>query len=270
MSGNPFTGMQYVWRGFQNLTTPGLRRYVAFPLLLNILIMGFASVWGISKLDGWIGELLGYLPSWLSFLYWLLMPLAVIVVVFSLVYFFSALLMIIAGPLNGLLAEQVEVMQGHRLPEESVVAMTVRTLGRELTKVMYYLPRYLGIFILGLVPAVGQMIAPVLWLLFGGWMMAVQYTDLSFDNHTKPFIQVREQMSQDFLTVMGFGLLVALLLTVPVVNLFIMPAAVIGATLMRLERMPFGGESSEISYAELSEKDKPGLTHHETEGTGRR
>ncbi|MEC9409175.1 MAG: EI24 domain-containing protein, partial [Pseudomonadota bacterium] len=118
MSGNPFTGMQYVWRGFQNLKTPGLRRYVAFPLLLNIIVMGFASVWGISQLDAWIGQLVDLLPGWLSFLYWILMPLVVIFLVLSLVYFFSAVLMIIAGPLNGLLAERVETLQGHSIPDE--------------------------------------------------------------------------------------------------------------------------------------------------------
>lgn len=268
MRGNPLVGMQYVWLGFQNLTTPGLRRYVALPLLLNIIVMGGASIWGIGKLDGLIGELMDVLPGWLSFLYWILMPLAVIVVVFSLVYFFSALLMIIAGPLNGLLAEQVEVMQGHSIPEESIPAMTVRTLVRELVKVKYYLPRYLGIFLLGWIPVLGQMIAPLLWIWFGGWMMAVQYGDYSFDNHTKPFSDVRDAMSQDLMTVMGFGLLVALLLTVPVVNLFIMPAAVIGATLMRLERMPFGPQSENLDYAK-SEEVIPRLTRDETQDSGR-
>jgi len=269
MSGNPFIGMQYVWRGFQNLTTPGLRRYVALPLLLNVLVMGGASIWGIGKLDGWIGELIDMLPGFLSFLYWILMPLAVIVVVFSLFYFFSAVLMIIAGPLNGLLAERVETMQGYTIPEESIPSMTVRTVGRELRKVAYYLPRYLGIFILGLIPLL-QVIAAPLWLWFGGWMMAVQYVDFSFDNHTKPFKDVRDAMSQDLFTVMGFGLLVALLLTIPVINLFIMPAAVIGATLMRIERMPFHGQSQNISYAEgITADERPGLTHDETQGSGR-
>ena len=100
-------------------------------------------------------------------------------------------------------------------------------------------------------------------------MMAVQYTDLSFDNHTKPFADVRERMSQDLWTVMGFGTLVALLLTVPVVNLFIMPAAVIGATLMRLERMPFDGALRKVDYAELSGDETPRLMHDETQSTGR-
>lgn len=269
MRGNPFIGMQYVWRGFQNLTTPGLRRYVALPLLLNIVIMGGASLWVITRIDGWVGQVVDYLPGFMAFLYWLLMPLAVLVVVFGMAYFFSAVLMILAGPLNGLLAEQVETMQGHTLPEESIASMTVRTLGRELRKVMYYLPRYLGIFILSLVPLLGQLLGPLLWFWFGGWMMAVQYADYSFDNHTKPFDDVRDAMAEDLWTVMGFGLLVALLLTVPVVNLFIMPAAVIGATLMRLERMPFERQSGKTGYAEVTGETLPRLAHDETQGTGR-
>ena len=118
--------------------------------------------------------------------------------------------------------------------------MTWRTLGREITKMMYYLPRYLGIFILGFIPLL-NLLAPAVWVLFGGWMMAVQYADYSFDNHARPFREVRETMSGDLLTVMGFGLLVSVLLTIPLVNWFVMPAAVIGATLMRIERLPLQG-----------------------------
>ena len=267
MRGNPLIGMQYVWRGFQNLNTPGLRGYVALPLLLNILIMGSATVFGVRQIDEWTGALTDMLPSWLSFLYWLLMPLAVIALVFALVYFFSAILMIAAGPFNGLLAEKVETMQGGVLPDESIVSMTFRTLGREMVKVGYYLPRYLGIFILGLVPLL-QIAAPPLWIWFGGWMMAVQYVDYSFDNHTRPFGDVRSAMSADLMTVMGFGLLVALLLTIPVVNLFVMPAAVIGATLMRLERMPFSDDHGKLVYAESEEKIHR-LSHNETQDSGR-
>lgn len=238
MSGNILTGFEYVWRGFQNLKTPGLRRYVALPLLLNVIIMGGFSYWGIIKVDEGIGVLRDWLPTWLDFMYWVLMPLAVITFVFVLAYFFSTILMIIAAPLNGLLAEKVEKLEGGSIPDESIAKMTVRTIGREFTKIIYYLPRYLGILILSFIPGL-NILAPPLWLWFGGWMMAVQYTDYSFDNHQKPFIDVRDALKKDLWTVMGFGFTVSLLLTIPIVNWFIMPAAVIGATLMRYERMPF-------------------------------
>ena len=45
MRGNLMTGMQYVVRGFQSLNKPGLRPYVALPLLLNFIV-GFASLAG--------------------------------------------------------------------------------------------------------------------------------------------------------------------------------------------------------------------------------
>ncbi|MDF1763650.1 MAG: sulfate transporter CysZ [Oleibacter sp.] len=245
MRGNPLLGMKYLWRGFQNLNSPGLRRYVALPLLLNVVIMGAASVWFVLSIDQLLGQVTDFLPSFLSFLYWILMPLAVISMVVGLAYFFSTVLMIIAGPLNGLLAEKVETMQGGQLPDESLWGMTWRTLGREMIKLFYYLPRYLGIFILGWIPVIG-LIAPMLWIWFGGWMMAVQYADYSFDNHTRPFKDVRVAMSKDLFTVMGFGFLVSLLLTVPVVNLFIMPAAVIGATLLRIERLPLSAAETTL------------------------
>ncbi len=252
MRGNPLLGWAYLWRGFEMMRSPGLRRYVALPLLLNAIVMGFASVWGIRFVDEQIGALTEWLPSWLSFLYWVLMPLAVIFLVLAIAYSFSAVLTIIAGPLNGLLSEQVEKRMGGSIPDESILKMTIRTLGRELTKVAYYLPRYLLIFIMGFIPVL-QFGAPFLWFWFGAWMMALQYADYSFDNHARPFKEVREVMATDTLTVIGFGALVSLLLTIPVVNWFVMPAAVIGATLMRIERWPFqSGNNANVGYAETN------------------
>ena len=73
------------------------------------------------------------------------------------------------------------------------------------------------------------------------------------DNHGRSFAEVRQALGQESFTVLGFGALVALLMTVPVLNWFVMPAAVIGATLLRQQRMPFAdgaGKADMISYAE--------------------
>lgn len=75
--------------------------------------------------------------------------------------------------------------------------------------------------------------------------MAMQYVDYSFDNHGVHFDDMRSFLARQPLAVTGFGATVALLMAVPVVNCFVMPAAVIGGTLLRLELMNikvFNGE----------------------------
>lgn len=231
MKGNPIVGARYLFVGFGRLTEPGLRRFVAIPLAINMLLMGLASWWGIKALDGWIGDLSALLPSWLYWLYWILMPLAVIALVVMLAYSFSTVLMILMAPFNGLLSEQVDKSMGNQLPEESLWSITKRTVSREFIKLVYLLPRYLLLVVLSLIPGV-NFIAPILWVLFTSWVVALQYADYSFDNRQHSFKSARNEIRQHWLTVMGFGAVVMFFLTIPIANWFVIPAAIIGATQM--------------------------------------
>ena len=70
-----------------------------------------------------------------------------------------------------------------------------------------------------------------LWLLFGVWMMAIQYIDYPADNHKLGWNEMLAWLRQKRWQSMSFGGIVYLVLLVPVVNLLMMPAAVAGATL---------------------------------------
>ena len=74
--------------------------------------------------------------------------------------------------------------------------------------------------------------APVLWFLLGAWMMSIQFVDYPMDNHQLGFADVKEAVRSRRLSSMGFGGLVALCTSIPVVNFFVVPAAVVGATLL--------------------------------------
>lgn len=231
MKGSFLTGAGYFFRGLQRLNEPGLRRYVAIPILVNIVLMSAATWWGVHLLDQWLGELSAWLPSWLNWLYWVVLPVAVVVLLASFAYFFSTVLVILMAPFNGLLSEQVDRRLGNNLPSESIWSLVRRTLWRELVKLAYLLPRYLGLFILGLIPVV-QIVTPFLWVLFTCWVIALQYADYAFDNRQLSFKKSKQDQQQQALTMLGFGAVVVFLLTIPIVNWFVIPAAIIGATQM--------------------------------------
>jgi CysZ protein len=272
MKGNPLLGWGYVWRGFQLLPQPGLRRFVALPILLNIVLVSLLSYNGISWLDSAIDRGLGYLPSWLEWLYWIAMPLAVVTVLLIFAYFFSAILVTLASPFNGLLSEKIEQQRGSAIADEALSRMIGRTFRRELTKLGYMLPRYLLLLLVTLIPGL-NLASPVLWFWFGSWIVALQYLDYSFDNHARSFAETRAALASQSLTVLGFGATVALLMTIPLVNWFVMPAAVIGATLLRLEQMPFSatdnasGKDRMVNYAEGNDAITR-LTDGKTENSG--
>jgi CysZ protein len=108
--------------------------------------------------------------------------------------------------------------------------MVPRTLARELRKLGYFLPRAIGLFILSFIPVVNIIAAP-LWLLFGVWMMAIQYIDYPADNHKLGWNEMLAWLRQKRWQSMSFGGIVYLVLLIPVVNILMMPAAVAGATL---------------------------------------
>lgn len=235
MQGSLKQGFTYFMRGFRALSAPPYRLYVLLPLLLNAVLMGVATYWAVQLLDSWVAQLIAQLPSWLAFLYWVLMPLALLALLLLLAYSFSTVLMLLLAPLCGLLSEKVDRQTGIVTPAEPWRKLWWRTLKRELIKLAYVLPRYALLLLLGWIPVV-NVVAPLLWLWFMAWFAALQYVDYAFDNHRLSFAELRAASQRERFTFLGFGLPIALMLMVPVLNWFVMPAAVIGGTLLSQER----------------------------------
>ena len=150
---------------------------------------------------------------------------------------FNLLANFIAAPLNGLLAEKVQLhLTGQDLGDSNwtTIAATIpRSIGREVSKLSYYLPRLMGLGMLSIVSLIipfVNFIVPWLWVLFGAWMMVIQYIDYPMDNNGFSFRAMRRSLRQQRLLHLGFGGGVSLLLMIPLVNFFAMPIAVVGAT----------------------------------------
>lgn len=236
MKGNPLTGAWFVVRGAMRMGEPGLRRFVALPLLFNAVLM-IVATWWLTHIVA------AQIPTWLQWLYWAIVPIAFILLTLTFAYFFSTVLMVLSSPFNGFLSEQVERKSGTDFPAETLTALVVRTSKRELIKLRYLLPRYLLLLILSCIPVV-NLITPLLWFVFGSWVLALQYTDYSFDNHQHSFNDTKQVLRENVFTALGFGALVSLLMAIPLLNWFVMPAAVIGATMMRQQCFPLLERSS--------------------------
>lgn len=230
------SGFGYFLHGLELALTPGIRQFVILPLLANVLLVGGALFYLFSHLDVWIDYWLGQLPEFLSWLSYLLWPLLVLTILATFSYFFSTLANFVAAPFNGLLAEKVEVyLTGQKINDDGMLAVvkdTPRILAREWRKLVYVLPKAIGLFLLLLIPALGQTVGPVLWFIFTAWILAIQYCDYPFDNHKVPFNEMRYNLKQKQGKAYSFGALVSVFTTIPVLNLIVMPVAVCGATSM--------------------------------------
>lgn len=232
----PTSGFHYVEQGWKLIRLPGIRQYVIVPLLINILLLGGAFYWLFNQLHRWIPQLLEYVPHWLAWLNFIIWPLAVVSIVLIFGYFFSTLANWIAAPFFGLLAEKLEQQLTRQSANDlgwiSLITDLPRIMKREWQKFVYYLPRAIILLLVHFIPGVGQLLAPILWFIFGAWMMAIQYCDYPFDNHKVPFETMRQCLSKDRKIHLQFGGLVSVLTMIPIVNLVIMPIAVCGATAM--------------------------------------
>ena len=229
------SGPQYLGEGLKLVLSPGLRLFVLLPLGIN-LILFCGLIWlAVHQFELWVDAFMPALPEWLGFLSYILWPLFVALVVLIVFFSFTMIANIIAAPFNGFLSEKVEaVIRGvDESPPFSwaeLAAMVPRTFAREARKLGYMLPRMLGLFILSFIPVVNLIAAP-LWLLFGVWMMAIQYIDYPADNHKLGWNEMLVWLKSKRLRSLSFGGIVYAALLIPGVNLLMMPAAVAGATL---------------------------------------
>ena len=239
------SGPQYLGEGLKLILSPGLRLFVLLPLTLNLVLFIALIGFAMQQFSGWVDAFMPSLPSWASFLEYLIWPLFVILVLLLVFFSFTMIANIIAAPFNGFLAEKVEVVVRGQddFPPFSwaeLTAMVPRTVGRELRKLGYFLPRAIGLLTLSFIPGV-NLVATPLWFLFGVWMMAVQYIDYPADNHKLGWNEMLAWLREKRWQSLGFGGSVYLALLIPFVNIVMMPAAVAGATLFWVRE---GGEKA--------------------------
>ncbi len=102
---------------------------------------------------------------------------------------------------------------------------------REGRKLLYHLPRLLIVATLSVIPFINTF-APLLWLVFGAWTLAVQFADYPAENRGLPFADTLERLRRQRWTALGFGACATVALAIPVLNFLLVPVAVAGGTLL--------------------------------------
>jgi len=236
--GNIARGAGYLVRGAKLLRHPSLLKFVTIPLAINTLIFASLLVVGFNYIGELMASMLSRIPDWLGFIQWILWPLIAVTAGLIAGYLFTTVALIIASPFNALLAEKAEELVTGKpvnaLEGLGAALLSIpRSVLRELVKLLYYLPMALLALVLSFIPGVGALV----WLLLGAWMMSIQFVDYPMDNHQLSFNEVKGAVRSRRLSSLGFGGLVALCTGIPVLNFFVVPAAVVGATLLWCEEL---------------------------------
>ena len=228
-----YSGFRYLIIGFGLIRNRGIRRFVALPLTVNLLVFG-ALLWFGG--DWFAGVLERYLPTWLDiaalkYALWIVFGGAILLIAF---YTFTLLANFIAAPFNGVLAERVEhTLTGNKPPSSGRVLAVFATVAEaflsEFRKLLYLLVWMVPFAVLMVVPGVAVIAGPC-WLLISSWLLALEYVDYPASNHEIRFKELRQRLRKRRALALGFGTAVVIATLVPVLNFFVMPAAVAGAT----------------------------------------
>ncbi|MEQ3695793.1 MAG: sulfate transporter CysZ [Pseudomonadales bacterium] len=240
----PISSFTYVAKGLRLLLDKRIRPFVVIPIAINAILFIGLNIYVFSHLGEWNQWLVDtYLPDWdwlRALVGWLVAILATLGILVGSAYTFNFVAGLIAAPFNGLLAEKAEeLLSGRKPPPEKISSMVWRTLGRELRKLGYFIPRALGVllgcFLLGFVPVIG-LIAPFLAFAWAAWSLCIQYSDYCFDNHQIDFNESLSKLRKTRPQSYGFGATIAGASMIPIINWFVMPAAVIGGVVYWVER----------------------------------
>jgi CysZ protein len=240
MISNPVTGAGYFFRGLSLINKPGVRRFVIVPLLINILIFAGLIWFTADQFGVFLDWMTPTLPEWLLWLTWLLWLVFGLMAFIVLFFGFTLLANLVGAPFNSYLAAAVEKhLTGQPVPDSG------KTLGQdivdgvlgELKKILYYLMWAIPLFIISFIPGI-NLLSPLLWAVFGAWMLSLEYTDYPLGNYGLTFPAIRQKISEQRMLSLGYGAAVMLATLIPLFNFLVMPVAVAGATALRVEQIP--------------------------------
>lgn len=242
-------GITYCFTGFRLISKPGLRRFVLVPFLINTIIFS-AAIWlGKSQYDNFLSWLIPAGDSWwievAQALLWIFFALIVFIILF---FTFTLVSNLLGSPFNGLLSEKVEGFLSGKPPQDTggfraFISTILPSILSELKKILYFLLIGIAIFLLMLIPGL-NVVSPFIWAAFTSWMLALEYTAYPMENSGIFFSRARKELKKKKALTFGFGLAVMAVSTIPLINFFVMPAAIAGATAMWVDRLKDNGRKN--------------------------
>ncbi|MEV6850993.1 EI24 domain-containing protein [Actinoplanes sp. NPDC051411] len=234
-----FSGASLLGRGLELvLRSPRLLGLGLLPALLAGVLYVLALIFLIRFLPDLARFSTGFADGWASGLRDLLEVLAGIAIVGVSVLLgmlaFTAVTLAIGDPFYERISELVESRYGG-VPDGVEVGFW-RSLGRSVVDsirlITLSILAGIPLFLLGLIPVVGQIVSPVLGALVGGWLLAVELTGAPFQRRGQRLRDRRRALKASRPMTLGFGVAVFLCFLIPLGAILMMPAAIAGATLL--------------------------------------
>jgi CysZ protein len=234
---NFLAGVGFVGKGFRAYaTSPKLMWLGVLPALIVGVIYAVLVVTLALNLDGIVSAITPFATGWaLEPLVRIAAGLGVVgISVIVLVYTYVAITLAVGDPFYERIWRAVETRLGGAPADrkEGFWKPLGRGLDNAIRLLLATVAVSMAIFALGFIPVVGQILAPVFGAFFGGWFLTLELTGFAFDARGLALRDRRRALAARRSRTLGFGVVVYVLFLVPFAVIFVMPAAVAGATLL--------------------------------------
>ncbi|MFI5956354.1 EI24 domain-containing protein [Cryptosporangium sp. NPDC051539] len=241
----PSAGSEFVWglrllgRGFGMYGKyPGLLLLGLIPAVIAFVVMLAAFILLLVFLDdigdgitGWFAS--GWSSDARTAVRILIEAAIVIGALWLAVVTYTALTLIIGDPFYEKISEEIERRLGavdH--PELPWYRTLPRNAGDSIRVIGTQLVLAIPVLLIGLIPFVGQVLAPILGLIIGGWLLTTDLTGIPFNRRGIFLTERRTMLRKNRALALGFGIPVAALSLIPFANIIVIPAAIAGGTLL--------------------------------------
>ncbi len=232
------TGFRYPFRAVRFVFDhPSLLKYIFFPFLINVVVFASGFLYFLSKLD----RLLTFIPKtdgwYFGVLFYVVAVILALTFVIIAFYAFTVIGNIIASPFNSALSEKTEsLMNSSASPSASgVIAVfkdVVHSVGTEIKRLLYFLFWLIPLLLINFIPVIGQALYFAAMLFYTCYALTFSFMDYSLDRRYRSFRQKNKIIFSDKSMMAGFGIICFMIGLIPIVNLFLIPLCVIGATMM--------------------------------------
>jgi uncharacterized protein involved in cysteine biosynthesis len=248
------SGISLIFEGMRLLVAKrSLWLLASVPVMFCVLALTLAG-WGLINNAALIHEFMtGWLPvfevqSWYQWLWLGPAKLFVALAGYILFALFSGLSLLIAllisniasAPFLDALSQRVEriiageVEGSQETGLAAIVGEARRTVSNEAQRLLLFVGVSALIFLGGALIPGGQLLAPPLLMLFTAVFLPLDYAGHVMDRRQISYARRREWVSQNFSTMLGFGLMALGVSLVPGLNLLLLPTMVVAGTLLAL------------------------------------
>lgn len=224
----PFRAVALVFRTRKLFLLSSIAAAVTFVALVGLVAFAAAYTGGLVRYfvftpESWYGQALFWLVSALTFVVLVLVGL-------------NTVPLLMLAPLQDPLGEAAEEVLGDfKAPDFSVSGLARGTwvsLWHTGARILSLLAGHAVLLLLHLIPGVGSALWTVLSGLWTVLWLSIEYLDAPMTRHFYPFGEVRKVALARLPASLGFGAALWVILWVPVLNLFLIPTAVVAGTLL--------------------------------------